>query len=393
MDVKIHFDHEYRVEDTTDIGTIKILMLKGEKGEGGTPTQAQTNAAVADYLDEHPEAVTNLPDRIKQALLACFNKVAWIDANGQTYFQNLYSALMNKEIVSISAVFEQGQNIIYTHNSLDTLKQYLTVTAFYDDGTTGEVVDYELSGTLTAGTSTITVSCYDKTTTFDVTVTQGVPSGYTVYDYIEKKTTVNNAVAVGNFIWLNDQTDMNTLSLDMKLQTKPNYPWDGAGCFGARLDASGNQSYSLYLKQSGTDYYVQCMARGSSVNSGIFDITNVFNLKTINSDTSPLLVQINDTAPLTLEWSDPPVIPYGFVLFNNIPHGTTGNFAINRAIRIGEISLTDYNGDCVGHYFPCVYSGKIGMYDLVSETFYTAATAAAVTISNSGCLYAVGNWS
>lgn len=35
MDVKIHFDHEYRVEDTTDIGTIKILMLKGEKGDSG----------------------------------------------------------------------------------------------------------------------------------------------------------------------------------------------------------------------------------------------------------------------------------------------------------------------------------------------------------------------
>lgn len=164
------------VSGLPDGGSNGQVLTKTSDGaawsDAGTPTQAQTNTALADYLDEHPEAVTNIPDRIKQALLACFQKVAWIDANGQTYYQNLYNALMNKEVLSIVAVFTQGSAVIYDTDSLDDLKQYLVVTASYDDGTTGEVTAYELSGTLTAGTSTITVSYGGKTTTFDVTVTQ-----------------------------------------------------------------------------------------------------------------------------------------------------------------------------------------------------------------------------
>jgi Bacterial Ig-like domain (group 3). len=48
----------------------------------------------------------------------------------------------------------------------------LTVTATYSASTTATVTDYTLSGTLTEGTSTITVSYGGKTTTFSVTVTE-----------------------------------------------------------------------------------------------------------------------------------------------------------------------------------------------------------------------------
>ena len=66
---------------------------------------------------------------------------------------------------------------IYTSTPLDNLKQYLTVKANYNDGNekTLSANEYELSGTLTAGTSTITASYTEdgvtKTATFDVTVT------------------------------------------------------------------------------------------------------------------------------------------------------------------------------------------------------------------------------
>lgn len=75
-------------------------------------------------------------------------------------------------LVSISAVFTQGQNVIYDTDSLDVLKQYLVVTAHYDDNTDTVVGNYTLSGTLTVGTSTVTVSFGGKTTTFGVTVTE-----------------------------------------------------------------------------------------------------------------------------------------------------------------------------------------------------------------------------
>lgn len=106
----------------------------------------------------------------KNALLAIFQKVAYVDNDGQSYYNELQEALFNVTVLSITAVFEQGTAVIYTDDTLDDLKEYLTVTANYDDGTTGTVTTYELSGTLTAGTSTITVTYSDKTTTFNVTV-------------------------------------------------------------------------------------------------------------------------------------------------------------------------------------------------------------------------------
>ena len=73
---------------------------------------------------------------------------------------------------SISAVFTQGQVVIYETTPLNDLKQYLVVTANWSDSSTSTVAssDYTLSGTLTEGTSTITVSYGGKTTTFSVTV-------------------------------------------------------------------------------------------------------------------------------------------------------------------------------------------------------------------------------
>ena len=76
-------------------------------------------------------------------------------------------------VSSISAVFTQGANVVYDIDTLDSLKQYLVVTALWSDNTSSVVAnnDYTLSGTLTAGTSAITVSYANKTTTFNVTVT------------------------------------------------------------------------------------------------------------------------------------------------------------------------------------------------------------------------------
>ena len=72
---------------------------------------------------------------------------------------------------SISAVYTQGGTTVYPDTSLDTLKTSLVVTAHYSDNTQQTVTNYTLSGNLTVGTSTITVSYENKTTTFNVTVT------------------------------------------------------------------------------------------------------------------------------------------------------------------------------------------------------------------------------
>lgn len=50
------------------------------------------------------------------------------------------------------------------------MKQYLTVTATFEDSSVAEISGYTLSGTLAEGTSIITVTYQEKTTTFTATV-------------------------------------------------------------------------------------------------------------------------------------------------------------------------------------------------------------------------------
>lgn len=125
-------------------------------------------------LIEAAETITPSPgltDDIKQALLDCFEHVAWTDEHGQDYVDALEAALYPPaELASISAVYTQS-GTVYTTDSLDDLKSDLVVTAIYTDSTTETVTTYTLSGTLTEGTSVITVSYGGKTTTFNVTVT------------------------------------------------------------------------------------------------------------------------------------------------------------------------------------------------------------------------------
>lgn len=109
---------------------------------------------------------------IGSALQTCFENVAWVNQNGEEYVDDLMLAINNANPVNyITAVFDQGQNIIYDTDSLDDLRQYLTVTAYYLDGTHKVKTTYGLSGTLTEGASTITASYAGKTTTFNVIVT------------------------------------------------------------------------------------------------------------------------------------------------------------------------------------------------------------------------------
>ena len=113
-----------------------------------------------------------LTDSVKTALLGLAQKVAYIDANGATYYQNLYDALYPPAgLTRITAVYTQT-GTVYDTASLDDLKPNLVVTAYYDNSTSRVLLssEYTLSGTLTVGTSTITVSYSGKTTTFNVTV-------------------------------------------------------------------------------------------------------------------------------------------------------------------------------------------------------------------------------
>ena len=113
---------------------------------------------------------------VKAALMNIVNHLAWDDDDptGQTYITALYNALYPPaDLVSISAVYTQS-GTVYDTDSLDSLKSDLVVTATWSDSSTSILngADYTLSGTLTEGTSTITVAYGGKTDVFNVTVTE-----------------------------------------------------------------------------------------------------------------------------------------------------------------------------------------------------------------------------
>ena len=106
-------------------------------------------------------------------LVPLLKKVAYKDNDAKSLIDSIDSLLNNDELVSITAVYTQP-GTIYEGQSLDELKNNLVVTANYISGNTLEVTTYALSGTLTAGTSTITITYQDVTTTFNVIVTDAV---------------------------------------------------------------------------------------------------------------------------------------------------------------------------------------------------------------------------
>lgn len=179
--------------------------LRGPQGQpgqgvpvGGKQGQILNKESTTDYDTQWSDLIALLPSTFKAALLQLAQKVAYIDDDGADYYQDLYDALYPpKELVSISAVFTQGQTVVYDTASLDSLKTMLVVTGTYDDQSTETIpsTEYTLSGTLTAGTSTITVTCDGKTTTFTVQVTHQ-PGVYAVTNNLTGCSNSNSANSV-----------------------------------------------------------------------------------------------------------------------------------------------------------------------------------------------------
>ena len=177
--------------------------LKASKLVGGM--KLVTNPVIGHVLivDSNGQAVDSgylmselsITDAVKVALLNCFAHTAWVDGNGQTYYDALEDALYPPaNLVSISAVYTQS-GTVYDNQALDSLKSDLIVSANWDDGTTTTVTNYTLSGTLVEGTSTITVAYGGKITTFDVTVTHALAQ-YTITNNLTQCVNSNSATVI-----------------------------------------------------------------------------------------------------------------------------------------------------------------------------------------------------
>lgn len=165
-------DYSQLSEDVSDLKEDFTAMNTATSEDVGKALKAKTvtNGKVTEWEFGNTGSGSGLTQSQKLAILNCFAHVAWTDAQGQTYYDELEDVLFPPaELTSISATYVNS-NPVYTDTDIDTLKQYITVTAHYSDGTTSAVNAYTLSGTLTVGISVLTVAYSEMTTTISVTV-------------------------------------------------------------------------------------------------------------------------------------------------------------------------------------------------------------------------------
>lgn len=144
--------------------------------QGAAADSAKVGQELSD-LKSQISSKSGLTNEFKVALENLVNQIVYKgdDPTGRTYIDALHTAMYPPNSLSrIGAVYSGG--VVYESDSLDDLKDNLTVTAYYDDESSTSVTDYALSGTLTIGVSTITVTYMGKTTTFNVRVAD--PSEY-----------------------------------------------------------------------------------------------------------------------------------------------------------------------------------------------------------------------
>lgn len=271
-----------------------------------------------------------LSNDAKEALLALLEKVAYIDESGEEYYSDLEDALYGTTTTGITAVFSPGQTEFVTTDTLESLRQYLTVTLNKSNGTSKPVSDYTLSGTLTRGASVITVTYRSYTTTFTVNVTgevlmwQGYSANGTREDYPPQNTGENMPF----FLFANP---------DVVPEIDHTVPY---------VVGSPITSFELEIVTAGTFHVgkingnTYCVGQQETV----VPLSAITNIKTFNLS----------TGFQKIVFSEPIYLAQGEVLCFGLPEDTA---------RHRWANLSEYNGDDAGFAVrDCVNQATLGTF-------------------------------
>lgn len=366
---------------TYTLGDIKVGAIPSQYADiTGVTAQASDVLAGKYFVNSLGELILgtgtggSMDTETKDALLECFEHVAWIDTDGQIYYNNLLNALY--PLQSISAVYTQSGTVT-TSTPLDDLKSDLVVTATFEDGTSKTVTNYTLSGTLTAGTSTITVTYFTETTTFNVTVS----SGYVYYDYLQGDGTAfidtgllgktyagDSYIKYAEFEIVDSTVDKTMFGCRNK--------WGYTGllaCTGSTgfAIAFGNKWTSIAGKTTG-DLIKLTLNHPNVINDGVTVGTVSSATPTIGSNTLtiPLFAGSN--------YQERPSETY--VSLNG---GYYFQFSHHKLYRF---TVTEKStGTVIADMKPATYQGVPGLYDTVRDMFFTNANSSgSFTIGNDG---------
>lgn len=280
-------------------------------------------------------------------------------------------AVVQATVTSISAQYAQS-GTVYNTDSLDSLKSDLVVTANYSNGSSETVTDYTLSGTLSTGTSTITVAYGGKTTNFTVTVTEYVapdyvlPSTYQEVEWIGKDTdytgTDNKGPYIRTDITAESKEALNGYSIDFEASVTAGYSANPATI----IAFSAKAGCYFGAKQNGI------MSFGGSATG------NSFSSDVVSSDRHTYHMYFTSTAGFaetegktaTREWSSTGTDAQRLCIGNG-----SVNLAYTKGFKFYGAIIVKYNNALVARFVPCYRKSDsvIGFYETEGNTFYTTA--------------------
>lgn len=347
------------------------------------PSQEAIQDAVDNWLDDHAASIDGLSFEAKNALLTLLRHVAYTDANGIMYYTALESALVGGVTLDhITVVYNPGTSVIYVTDSLDSLRQYITVTAYYSDESYSIVDTYTLSGTLSNGSNAITVAYGGFSETITVIATQ-----YELYDYIFNSRTsgtgtdyvLTDIVHNPSFCALNVEFEVmngnNSNTADALFSSNTNSTADnGNMVWYARANKAGISAYNLGVAKQ---------------------------LNTIPGDTRAIVkYHFVDGGESYLEWNGTQVavatISAAAIQTTNVPLVLAGGYSFstgslygmfnNGVTKLGYVKFTDPDTENDVYYFrPAkdIINNTWGYLETISGTFY----------ASNGSYYRCANWS
>ena len=310
-----------------------------------------------------------LSKSVKNAFLDLFAHVAYTDGNAQQYIDALKSAWgITATLSAITAVFAQGSAVIMEGDDLDTLKTYLTVNGIYvEDGNTfeDEVTGYTLSGTLSEGESTITVTYNGLTTTFVVVVTSSLPSAYKKVEWIG--TTGTQAIMFPSIIATTTaELEKYEFDIDFKFDQ-----WQSSAA--TNIAASFSSYGGCWI---GYNNNVGNIAMGTT--SGMYFTDNQPTERHqyhYSFENGAGKFKRDDNVSITRAFSSPSYSAV-FALFCSTVKYEGGSTYFNDEFKfIGKLygMTMTYEGEPLLELIPCYRKSDnvIGLYDMVGGTFYT----------------------
>lgn len=259
-------------------------------------------------LDEKIDAKEGISDDVKEALLACFENVAWIGQDGQTYYDALYTALYAQSPVTrIIAVNNEayGKNLALDGNYYAKINDGLTARCRFDPirnkGSIVNVVD----------ATKYSVAIYDL-------------QNNELVDYEVKP----------------EQTIITQQGYLMSTDVAPSYV--------KSVEATGNYFACAFKKESGVDFTTDEIENAEGT---IFVIGNLSDIVKWNG---------TDTGGITQKWIDKDQIigitnPKEYALVSG--YGVTGYHESNggkvqisakRATSLSQVIIGDFDGKTIG---------------------------------------------